>query len=97
MTVSMHKYLGVIFDNKLCWNKNISCIVKKADTRLYCLRKSKSFGISPFLLAIFYSAVVCSALTFGVICRRGNISKHEWGRLDKIAKKREPRLSLIHI
>ena len=84
---SMHKYLGVIFDNKLCWNKNISCIVKKADTRLYCLRKLKYFGISTFLLAIFYSAVVCSALTFGMVCWRGNISKHKMGSLDKIGRK----------
>ena len=86
MTELVH-YFGVIFDNKLSWKKNVGCIIKKADTRVYCLRKLKSFGISPFLLAIFYSAVVCSTLTFGVVCWRGNISKHEWGRLDKIVKK----------
>ena len=33
-----HKYLGVMFDNKLCWNQHISCIIKKANTSLYCLR-----------------------------------------------------------
>ena len=26
---------------------------------------------------IMYSAVVCSALTFGVVCWGGNVSKHE--------------------
>ena len=30
-----HKYLGVMFDNKLCWDQNISCIIKKANTSLY--------------------------------------------------------------
>ena len=86
MTELVH-YFGVIFDNKLSWKKNVGCIIKKADTRVYCLRKLKSFGISPFLLAIFYSAVVCSAPIFGVVCWRENISKHKRGRLDKMGKK----------
>ena len=64
MTELVHT--GVIFDNKLYWNKNVSCIIKKANTRLYCLRKLRSFGVSTSLLAIFYNAVVCGALTFGV-------------------------------
>ena len=33
--VSTHKYLGVISDNKLCWNGNVSSIIKKVNTRLY--------------------------------------------------------------
>ena len=27
-----HKYPGVMFDNKLRWNQNISCIIKKENT-----------------------------------------------------------------
>ena len=88
--VSTYKYSGVTFDNQLCWNKNVSCITKKADTRLYCLMKLRSFGVSTSLLAIFYNAVVCSALTFGVVCWERNISKHEWGRSEKIVKNRAP-------
>ena len=64
--VGTRKYLGVTFDNELCWNKNVSCIIKKANTRLYCLRKLRSFGVSTSLLAIFYNAVVCGAHTFGL-------------------------------
>ena len=30
-----HKYLGVVFDNKLCWNENTSSIIKKVNTRVY--------------------------------------------------------------
>ena len=55
--VSTRKYLGATFDNKLCWNKNVSCIIKKANARLYCLRKLRSFGVSTSLLAIFYNGV----------------------------------------
>ena len=56
---------------------------------LYWL-KLRSFGVSASLLAIFYNAVVCSALKFGVVCWGGNISKHEWGRLEKIVKNKAP-------
>ena len=45
------------------------------------------FGVSTALLATFYNEVLCSALTFGIVCRGGNISKHERGRLDKIVQK----------
>ena len=55
----------------------------KANRRLYSLKKIRAFHISASLLAIFYSGVVCSALTFGVVCWGGNISKHERGRLEK--------------
>ena len=44
--VSAPKDLGVIVDNKLCWNKNVSCIIKKANTRLYRLRKPRYFGVN---------------------------------------------------
>ena len=72
--VSIHKNLGVIFDNKLCWNENVSCIIQKANRRGCCLRKLRSFGVSASLLAIFYNAAVCSALTFDVVCWGGNVS-----------------------
>ena len=68
------KYLGAIFDNKLCWIEKVSSNVKKANARLHYLRKLRSLGVSASLLAIFYSAVVCSALTFGVVCWGGNVS-----------------------
>ena len=30
--VSVRRHLGVILDNKLCWNENVSCIIQKAIT-----------------------------------------------------------------
>ena len=79
---STQRYLGVIFDNKLYWIETVSYIIKKVNTRLYCLRKLRSFGVSASPLAISYNAAVSSALTFGAICWGENISKHERGRLD---------------
>ena len=85
--VNEYKYLGIKLDSKLKWVENTNFIIKKANTRLYCLRKLRSFGVSHDLLGVFFNAVVCSALTFGIVCWGGNLSRHEMGRLNKIIKK----------
>ena len=41
-----YKYLGVGFDKVLSWKENTNAIIKKAHTRLYCLKKLRSFDIS---------------------------------------------------
>ena len=45
------KYLGTIFDNKLCWIENVNSNIKKANARLHYLRKLRSLGVSASLLA----------------------------------------------
>ena len=35
--VEIYKYLGVVFDGKLNWKENINPVLKKVNTRLYCL------------------------------------------------------------
>ena len=85
--VSTHKYLGVIFDSKVSWSEYDSYIIKKANARLCCFRKLRSFGVSASVVAIFYNAAVCSAITIVIVCWGGNISKHEKGRLDITVKK----------
>ena len=67
----VHEYLDAIFDNKVCWNEYDSCTIRKANTRLYRLRKLRSFGVSTSLLAIFYNAVVCSAFTLALSAGEG--------------------------
>ena len=44
-----YKYLGVVFDSKLNWKKNMNSALKKVNMRMYCLRKLRSFGVSNFL------------------------------------------------
>ena len=48
--VETFNYLGVIFDNGLGWKENTNTTVKKAHTRLYCLRKLRTFDTSPKIL-----------------------------------------------
>lgn len=85
--VQTFKYLGVVFDSSLSWKHNTDAIVKKTNTRMYCLRKLRSFNVAPQLLQMFYSSVVCSVLTFGSTCWGGNVSKQDRDRLDKVIRK----------
>ena len=82
--VETFKYLGPALDNKLTWKNNTDVIVSKTKTRMYRLRKLRSFNINPNLLQIFYSSMICSVLSFALTCWRGNIQKQDKDRLDKI-------------
>ena len=51
--VETYKYLGVVFDSKLNWNENINSVLKKVNTRMYCLRKLRSFGVNSGMSVTF--------------------------------------------
>ena len=48
--VDMYKYLGIVLNNKLSWGDHVDFIVKKLNSRMYCLRKLNSFNITPEIL-----------------------------------------------
>ena len=85
--VETYKYLGVVFDSKLNWKENINSVLKKVNTRMYCLRKLRSFGVNSGVLVTLYNAVICSIIVYGSVCWGGNISKFDKGRLERIVKK----------
>ena len=84
--VDTYKYLGVVFDSKLNWKENNS-VLKKVNSRMYCMRKLRSFGVNSDMLVTFYNAVICSITMFGSVYWGGSISKLVRGRLEKIVKK----------
>ena len=55
-----YTYLGVILVTKLSWSNNIDYIIKKLNTRLYCMRKLHSFKVDKLMLCTFYNFVVSS-------------------------------------
>ena len=85
--VETFKYLGVLFDDRLSWKQNTNVVLKKANTRLFCLRKLKSFNIRQELLQMFYSSVVSSVLTSGLLSWGGNICRRDRETLDKVIRK----------
>ena len=51
--VETYIYLWVVFDNGLSWKEITNTVIKKAHTRLYCLRMLRSFDISAQSLQMF--------------------------------------------
>ena len=81
--VETYKYLDVVFGSKLNWKENITSVLKKVNTRMYCRRKLRSFGVNSGMLVTFYNAVMCSIIVYGSVCWGGNISKFDRGRFDR--------------
>ena len=75
--VEKYKYLRVVIDNRLDWKSNTEAVYKKGMSRLYFLRKLRSF----------YQSVVASAIFFAVMCWGSSIRASDTNRLDKIIKK----------
>jgi hypothetical protein len=85
--VGSYKYLGIVLDEKLSWKENTDYICKRIQSRMYCLRKLRSFNVQQELLQMFYSSVVCSIMTFGLVCWGGGATRQDKNRLDKQIKK----------
>ena len=87
--VNTHKYLGIVFDNKLNFSDYVDEMLKKIQPRIYCLRKLRSFNVQRCILERFYNAAISSILVYGSVCWGGNISKRDWERIEKVIKKTE--------
>ncbi|KAI4901199.1 hypothetical protein NFI96_027028, partial [Prochilodus magdalenae] len=83
--VGTYKYLGVHLDNKLDWSSNTSAVFKRGQSRLYFLRKLRSFGVCTKLLWTFYQSVVASAIFYSVVCWGNSINKTAINKLVKKA------------
>ena len=85
--VQTYKYLGVHLDHKLDWAANTEAIYKKGQSRLFFLRKLRSFDVCAEMLHTFYQSVVASILLYAVVCWGGGITVRDSGRLDRLIKK----------
>ena len=71
--VDTYKYLGIVLNNKLSWGDHVDFIVKKLNSRMYCLRKLNSFHITPEILNVFYSSTIVSVWRYYLVCWGGNV------------------------
>ena len=62
--VSTYEYLGITVDSLLSWHFQIDTMLKKLHSRMYCLRKLRSFGVRQEILSSFYSAVISSVWSY---------------------------------
>ena len=85
--VSTYKYLGVVFDDKLKWGDHIDSLMKKLNSRMYCLRKMNDFNVRSEILTMFYKSVICGVWAYCLTGWGGNTSKADIGRIDCIIRK----------
>lgn len=86
MEVESYKYLGTVIDNKLKGSANITKISKKANQRLYFVRKLRKIKVDKSLLTMFYRSTVESIITFCILSWYGNSSSNDRNKLKKIIK-----------
>jgi hypothetical protein len=79
--------LGVLLDNKLTWSNHADAVFRKTQSRLFFLRKLRSFNVCNKMLYIFYQGMVCSVMVFASVCWGGNVSARDTGRLNRLIKK----------
>ena len=66
-TVGSYKYLGFTIDNKLNWHAHVDVLCNKLNTRLFFLKKLKSFHVNKSILKMFYQSLVQSVITFELL------------------------------
>ena len=84
--VSSFKYLGVHITEDFTWTLNTTQLVKKAQQRLYFLRRLRKFGMSSKILSNFYSCIVESILTSCITVWYGSITVMDRKRLQRVVK-----------
>lgn len=84
--VDTFKYLGIVLDKKLRFSTHVDTVCKKANQRLYLLRKLKSFEVSSQILETVYRSLVESILTFNIIVWFGNLTVKDKARLARVVK-----------
>ncbi|TWW74205.1 putative RNA-directed DNA polymerase from transposon BS [Takifugu flavidus] len=85
--VQTYKYLGLWLDNRLDWTSNTRQLYKKTQSRMYFLRRLRSFNICRKLLWMFYQSVVASILSYAVVCWGGSATKADLSRLEKLIRR----------
>ena len=88
--VDKYTYLGIVLNNKLSWGDHVDFVIKKLNSRMYCLRKLNSFHITPAILNVFYKSTIVSVWRYCLVCWGGiNVNKSEKRRIDSIVRKAE--------
>ena len=85
--VSSYKYLGVLVDSKLDWRENSSAMFKKAQSRLFFLRKLHSFNVRRPLLHVFYQSILASVMFYAVVCWGNGLKIEDKNKINKLIRK----------
>ena len=84
--VDTFKYLGTMLDKDLKFSAHVDFICKKANQRMYLLRKLKSFNVECTILELVYRSLVESILSFNIVTWYGNLGMRERTKLNRVVK-----------
>ena len=84
--VTEYKYLGTIIDQNFTFNLNVQSVYKKANSRLYFIRKLCKLRVDNKILELFYSSIVQSVISFSIICWYGNCSMASKQKVTRIIR-----------
>ena len=82
--VSEYKYLGTIIDSNFNFENNVDSIYKKANSRMFFVRKLHNLCVDSKIVELFYRSVVESMLTFGIPAWYGNCHQASKDKLCRI-------------
>ena len=82
--VQYFKFIGSTISSNHKWELNVVNIVKKAQQRLYFLRRLRSFGLTTQVMVNFYRAVIKSVLIFSITVWFGSITQKETLWLNRV-------------
>ena len=74
-------------NNKLDWSDNTDALYKKGQSRLFFLRKLRSFDVCSRLLTQFYHTVVAGAVFYAVAVWGSGLRRADRDKLNKIVRK----------
>ena len=69
------------------WTRNTEEVYKKGQSRLFFLRRLRSFNICRTMLRMFYESVVASAIFFAVTCWSSGLKVADNNRLNKLIRR----------
>ncbi|KAI4873905.1 hypothetical protein NFI96_008067 [Prochilodus magdalenae] len=84
--VSSFKFLSVHITEELTWTEHTTRVVKKAQQRLFFLRRQRRFGMDPRILRTFYTCTVENVLTGSITTRYGNCTAIERKALQRVVR-----------
>ncbi|KAI5086511.1 gastrula zinc finger protein XlCGF28.1-like, partial [Silurus meridionalis] len=87
--VKSTKFLGVHLADKLTWSLNTSSITKKAQQRLYFLRRLRKTHLPPPILSMFYRGTIKSILSSCITAWFGNCTVSDRKSLQRIVRTAE--------
>ena len=80
------KILGVIVRSDLSWISNSNYICRKAYSRMWILRRLKTFGVQTEDLLVVYCTQIRCLLEYAVPVWNSGLTKHEINQQERVQK-----------